>query len=208
MNTLFETLTKAEKMDSLITNETKVTPSRIYSIVNQVFNINLVEISHRYEEYNPLADESPTPSLPKIQLLDRKIEENEVHKNGPLVRTLINDVFGVNLGGISSLENSGISIYSKGQWICQSPNDLFIVQTELGDVDVTILPTPYFYEYTESKNISESMQHSLGTLGYTYIKEKDILYYKNPINKSVPDSFKGQTMGAVMKIIKEDYTNL
>lgn len=208
MKTAYETSTKTEKMDAFIRNENEITPSRIYSIVNEVFDINLVEISQRYEEYNQLHNGSSASLHTKIQRLDKKIEESGVLKNGALIRILINDVFGVNLDGISSIENSGITIYSKGQWISQYPNDLFLLRTELGDVDVTISTTPYFYELTRTNKIPVSMQRSLGALGYTYNKEKNILYYKNPVNQSVPDSFKGQTMGAILETIKTEYQNL
>lgn len=60
------------------------------------------------------------------------------------IRVAINLIFGTNLDGISSLENSKIGLFSKGQWINKSDEALFVVQTSDDDVDVRIYPTEYF----------------------------------------------------------------
>ena len=64
------------------------------------------------------------------------------------IRGMINQIFGINLNGVSSLEGAGISLYSKGQWVLQSDKDLFVVYTGSGDLDVKVFPTEYFTKQT------------------------------------------------------------
>jgi hypothetical protein len=145
--------------------------------------------------------------LSKNKVMDRYIKENGYSLTGAENRKLINQIFGVNLDGISTLEHSQLAIQSKGQWILKSDTDLFILASSLDDVDVSVYATDYFEEVTGSSQLPESLKTNLINLGFTYNEELNLLYYKNPTNESVPDAFKGQVLGIIVRTIMTEYKN-
>lgn len=145
--------------------------------------------------------------LKKKEVMDRYIREHGYSLNGAQIRVLINQVFGVNLDGISTLEHSQLAISSKGQWILRSDTDLFILESSLDDVAVSVYATSYFEMVTGSKQLPESLKAKLMNLGFTYYPETELLYYENPTGESVPDAFKGQVLGSIVGTIMTEYKN-
>jgi hypothetical protein len=145
--------------------------------------------------------------LTKNAVMDRYIKEHDYKLTGTESRKLINDIFGVNLDGISTLEHVQLGILSKGQWILKSDTDLFILESSLDDVDVSIYATPYFEGLTGSRELPESMVTSLMALGFTHYEESNLLYYKDPAGGSVPDAFKKDVMKILVSTIMMEYKN-
>lgn len=145
--------------------------------------------------------------LTKNAVMDRYIKEHDYSLSGAQNRLLINQIFGVNLNGISTLERAQLAISSKGQWIVKSDTDLFILESSLDDVDVSVYVTPYFEQVTGSSALPASLVKSLTGMGFTYIEESQVLYYKDPNNQSVPDAFKGRVLGTILGVINTEYKN-
>ncbi|MEK4566864.1 hypothetical protein MKX54_19480 [Alkalihalobacillus sp. FSL R5-0424] len=122
--------------------------------------------------------------------------------SGQEIRLFINQNFGINLDGISALEGTHISLYSKNQWIVQDEQDLFVVWTGIGDVDVKIYPTDLYKNKTNTSSLPSELENSLRTLGYWPEENGSYYYYENPTGQSVPDSFKRQTMGAISQVVR------
>ncbi|GAB6991087.1 hypothetical protein [Paenibacillus pini] len=175
-------MTKVELMDTqLASYEGKLNSSEICRVVEEIFGFNLDPAQLGYNG-DPIS--------------------------GADIRKLINQKFGVNLDGVASLEKAKISLYSKGQWVVRNEHDLITVLTGTGDVDVKVLPTAYFMEQTGIQELPNELQQSLTSLGYSYDEEVGGYYYSNPSGKAVPDAFKGQTIGAIVQVIQQRYSDL
>lgn len=146
-------------------------------------------------------------ALTKNEVMDRYIREHDYSLNGAESRLLINQLYGVNLDGISKLEHMQLGINSKGQWILKSDTDLFILESSLDDVEVSVYATPYFEMVTGSKQLPESLKGKLMDLGFSYNQETKILHYRNPTGESVSDAFKGQVLGGIVGTILTEYKN-
>ncbi|MEY8752824.1 hypothetical protein [Alkalicoccobacillus gibsonii] len=127
------------------------------------------------------------------------LKENQ---SGQQIRQFINQTYGINLDAISALEGSRISLYSKNQWIVQDDQDLFVVWTGIGDVDVKVYPTDLYKNKTNTSSLPSELKASLQSLGYQPDEQSGGYYYKDPAGQAVPDSFKGQTMGAIMQVVR------
>lgn len=221
-----ENMSKVNAMDTYIRSFPKdLTGSRVREIVHQIYKIDLDAISDLgagtkqvvYPELitssiQQIVDvddiDSYIHNLSKSEVMDLYLESYH-HELAPSdIRVAINIIFGTNLDGISSLENSGIGLFSKGQWINQSNEDLFVVHTSDDDVDVKIYPTDYFKDRTGLDELPSELQDSLKQLGYYFNDEVGAYYYADPDGKSVPDYFKGQTLGLLAKFISTNYSDL
>ncbi|MGP4069147.1 hypothetical protein [Halobacillus sp. B29] len=221
---LIEKMSKVEVMDRYLASYgKKVDAKEIPRIVNQIYSIDLERISELgagnqtypdeiiqgvKESLPKWLDEEDIPSLSKLEVLDLYLASYGKKIDGPEIRRVLNQIFGINLDGISSLEGSGVSLFSKDQWISQYDQDLFVVQTGLTDVDVWIYPTDYFTAQTDLEQLPEELQNQLKKLGYRYNEEVGALYYADPDGNSVPDQFKGQTLGTLIQFIQTNYQNL
>lgn len=226
---ILHSMKKVEVMDSYLDfRGNKVNSKEIRHIVKQVYDINLDRVSElgagkQVSTYpkeitdgvkQELADESIEDldryiqSLTKVEVMDLYLDHYGKRINGPEIRRVVNQIFGVNLDGISSLEGSGVSLFSKDQWISQYDKDLFVVHTGLTDVDVWVYPTEYFTEQTGLTKLPAGLQNGLKALGFEYSEEKDALYYANPTGESVPDQFKGHTLGTIIGFIKSNHADL
>lgn len=136
-----------------------------------------------------------------VRLIDNSLKELQNQLTGQEIRLLINDIFGINLDAIDSLEKTQISLYSKGQWIVQQASDLFVVHTGIGDIDAWVLPTDYYIEQTGLKELPEQLQQNLSLIGYEYNSDIQGMYYCNPTGEAVEDAFKGRTMRAILSCI-------
>lgn len=224
-----EQMPKTEAMDRyLISFGKKVKGNEVRLAVKEIFGIDLDIVSKNdygsklaiYPEpvmeslrasFN--ADPSSTEQdarimgLTKNAVMDRYIKEYDYTLSGAENRNLINQIFGVNLNGISGLERAQLAISSKGQWIVKSDTDLFILESSLDDVDVSVYLTPYFEQLTGSSELPKSLVEKLTGMGFTYIEESQVLYYKDPNGQSVPDAFKGKVLGTILGVISTEYKN-
>ncbi|HSP22078.1 MAG TPA: hypothetical protein VLQ20_07085 [Planococcus sp. (in: firmicutes)] len=224
-----EQMPKTEVMDRYLASfGTKVKGNEVRLAVKEIFGIDLDVVSKNdygsklaiYPEAVMVSlrasfntDPSSTEQdarimeLTKNAVMDRYLKEHDYNLSGAQNRVLINQIFGVNLDGISSLERSQLAISSKGQWILKSDTDLFILESSLDDVDVSVYVTPYFEQVTGSSELPASLVKNLTDIGFTYIEESQVLYYKDPNNQSVPDAFKGQVLRTILGTINTEYKN-
>jgi hypothetical protein len=207
----------------------KVKGKEVRQAVNEVFNIDLDTISEKNYgskliAYHGSVMESVRVSLniapdsteldaqimsmPKAEVMDRYIQVNDYSLTGDENRLLINQIFGVNLTGISGLEHAQLSINSKGQWVIQNDNDLFVISSSLDDVSLYVGVTDYFVEQTGSNELPESLKAKLISFGFTYDEMSERYTYTNPTGESAPDAFKGQTIGAILTTINTEYPEL
>ncbi|MWV46350.1 hypothetical protein GRF59_22355 [Paenibacillus sp. HJL G12] len=214
-------MNKAQLMDACLHSfQGEVTGEVIHKIVLQIFEIDLDNASLLTEaEKEALAAAQDTQTeigtkassfssmLPR-HVLDSQLAAHGKLRTGPEIRIMLNQLFGVNLDAISSLEKARISLFSKGQWIVQQDHDLFVVYTGEGDVDVKVYPTAYFLEKTGMAGLPEDLQQALNSLGYHIDEETNGFYYADAEGQAVPDAFKGQTMGAIMATIRSSCSHL
>ncbi|UGB30644.1 MULTISPECIES: hypothetical protein [Bacillaceae] len=199
-----------------------LTGSRVREIVYQIYKIDLDAISdlgagtkqsvypdqitNSIKHIVDVDDiDSYISNLSKSEIMDLYLESYHYELAPSEIRVAINLIFGTNLDGISTLENSGIGLLSKGQWINQSSEDLFVVHTSNDDVDVKIYPTDYFKKQTGLEELPIELQESLKKLGYSFNEEIGAYYYADPHGQSVPDFFKGQTLGILTRFISTNY---
>jgi hypothetical protein len=146
--------------------------------------------------------------MPKAEVMDRYIEVHDYALTGAENRVVINQIFGMNLDGISGLEHAQLSIQSKGQWVIQNDNDLFVISSSLDDVSLFVGTTDYFKEQTGLTGLPESLIVKLINSGFVYDEASGNYTYTNPTGESAPDAFKGQTIGAILTIINTEFPEL
>lgn len=186
-----EGMTKVEMMDNYFDSyEEKIRSSVICKVVNQVFKFDL--------DAMPLSRAT----------IDSYLDHYEKKVTGSEIRKMVNQIFGINLDGIASLEKARISLYSKDQWVVQNDNDLFVIYTGTGDVDVKVFPTEYFTDQTGIEELPNNLQQSLKSLGYSYDEKIGSYYFSNPTGEAVPDVFKGKTIKAIIEVIHPTYSHL
>ncbi len=218
-----EAMAKVEVMDKYLDYYGKKIESiEIRRVINDIFAINLNRVSEEGEgkatqaypdeimqgirkvlsmEGTLVEQDAFIMSLPKVKVMDLYLEYYGDKIESSEIRRVINQIYGINLNGISGLEAARISLYSKGQWISKTERDLFEVHTGTGDIDVWILPSMYLIENTGITTLPEELQDLLKNLGYWYNSVKGAFYYSTNSNVTVPDVFKGQTMGAISNIV-------
>ena len=148
-----------------------INSTEIFEVVNSVFDINLdkATVFAKVDEVEVFSLKEGK-SMPRIAM-DSYLNQFDQELTGAGIRKMINEVFGVNLEGISNLEGERISLYSKNQWITQHEKDLFVVHTGIGDVDVKIYPTNYYTEHTGTEELPNDLKNSLTELGYAFNEE-------------------------------------
>ncbi|NYF23626.1 hypothetical protein [Sporosarcina sp. JAI121] len=204
-------MSKIEMMDDYLERfEGKMSGSGISKVVKEVFGIDLDAmerlINERLGSFE-LQWESTTLPLSHV-VIDSYLDHHGRDMTGTEVRGMINHFFGVNLDGIASLEKARISIYSKGQWIVQHANDLFVIHTGAGDTDVKIFSTDYFTEKTGSNELPSELRQSLLRLGFSYDEKMGSCHFSTSTGQAVPDAFKGQTIGTIVEFIHNYYGQL
>ncbi|MFG6147116.1 hypothetical protein [Halobacillus sp. B23F22_1] len=158
--------------------------------------------------HSPKVNEEYLMNLSKIEVMDLYMQSFGQKISGPDIRSLINGIFGINLDGIAGLESSGVSLFSKEQWISQYERDLFVVHTGVTDVDVWVYPTAYFTEQTSLTELPGELQEKLKILGFTYNEGVKAFYYSHPNGESVSDDFKGQTLGTIIAFVHTYYEEI
>lgn len=220
-------MSKSEVMDHYLDrNNRRVTPYTLIRVVDAVYGIDLQAISDlgvgkQTATYSDdvldrirktaspweLSDER-IAKLSKVRVMQLYWLSFEERLTAEERYTMINEIFGVNLVGIAGLEGTGVALFSKNQWISQYDTDLFIVETGSDDVDVWVYPTEYFKQQTGLEENPEELNNRLTKLGFSYSEEKGAFYYADPNGESVPDAFKGQTLGTIIGFIQEKYKDL
>ena len=204
-----EAMSKSEVMDIYIDSlEEKMSSSKICKIVYEVFGIDLDLALVLNKGVKVLVQNHTSTLSPSRVAIDTYLNQHENVLTGRDIRQMINQLLGINLDGIASLEREKISLYSKGQWIVQNEQALFIVQTSIDDVDVQVLPTEYFSEQTGLEMLPEDLQLSLSNLGFRYDDKIQGFNFVNANGLAVPDAFKGKTIGAIIDVIHKLYSHL
>ena len=201
--------TKVELMDQSIASAEKIDGPTVCAIIREVFGMDLAKASLLDKDFAKRAAASASAASDLSEAaVDLYIVENGECTSGAEARALLNRIFGTNLEGISELHQQRISLYSKEQWIVQNEKDLFIVYTGKDDVDVKVIPTPYFTGKTGMDRLPENLQQALSKLGFAFDEQVDAYYFANPSGQSVPGLFKRQTMGAIHQTIQDSYSSL
>ncbi|MGM8365927.1 hypothetical protein ACLIBG_10680 [Virgibacillus sp. W0181] len=205
-------MSKSEMMDQyLVSYEGTISTSVICQIVHMIFGINLDEIpilaKGNVVDAFPIPDDNVSARI----LIDSYLNQYDEEMTGAHIRWMINDIFGVNLDAISSLEGKRISLYSKEHWVVHHKKDLIVVHTGTGDDDVKVYPTTYLTEQIKSAEPPINFQEilsDLSDLGYIYDEEMGGYYYINPDGEAVSDRFKGKTMETIVKVIRKSFSHL
>lgn len=199
-------MSRSELMDNYLTwLQKSIGTPEICETVNIIFGIDLLT--------KPLLPSGMPEDLKNEQpsaqtVIDFYLSQYQFPQTGKEIRQMINLIFGINLDGLSGLVGKGIGLYTKGAWFLRAEDDLFIIHTGTGDVDVKIDPTDYFKQETGLKELPAELQQALSTLGFYNHPQLGSFYYRNPSGEAVPDSFKGQTMGTIRAFIHKHYQHL
>lgn len=208
MNQTKTTMSKVELMDQHLESCGKdFGYEEVRQIVHSLFDIDLETKIVVFKEYlAPLSWDETNEDIPVARVaLEYYLDQSKGTLTGKEVRTIIKNLFGINLDGISSLAGAKISIYSKEQWITQHDHDLFVVDTPLGDADVRIYPTPLFTKKTGLNRVPTELQQALAVLGYSFDSDNNWCYYCNPTGESVGHEFKVETIETIRQIILDSY---
>lgn len=195
-------MTKIEMMDKYLSSS-KISTPEICTVVNKVFGINLDAVSILHKENTESAN-----TIDARATIDMYLDQYEKKMTGEDIRDMLNQIFGINLNAIATLEQERISLYSKGQWVVKNDKDLFIVYTGMEDIDVKVFPTKYFTEQTGLDVLPNELQHLLTSIGFYYDEKIHSYYYANPTGKAVTDDFKAQTIGAIVEVIHKFHSHL
>ncbi|MEB9502505.1 hypothetical protein P4J13_00740 [Bacillus anthracis] len=199
---------KVELMDKhLDSHQGKITSTEICNIVMSIFKFDLTTKPVLSKEWIMARSGSSTENI-AIKAIDSTLSHYGKKVTGIEIRQLINQIFGINLDAISSLEGARISLFSKNQWVVRDEQDLFVVHTGLGDVDVKVFPTDYFTEQTGLEELPKDLKRSLTNFGFSCDERAGCYYYSNPSGEAIPDEFKGQIIGTILKVIHNSYQSL
>lgn len=220
-------MNKAEVMNRYLSSQgKKVKGNEVRKAVELIFNIDLDFISKQgigttvssYDaavmeilrldlglERDDISRDQDIMAMKKNHVMDRYSKMFGYKLSGPEYRVLINQIYGVNLDGIANLEHAQVAIYSKGQWILKSDQDLIILRSSLDDVEVFVAPTDYYTALTGSTELPASLIVKLASMGFTYDESTNAYYYANPTGESIPDAFKGQTLGTIVGTIANEF---
>ncbi|OBR68097.1 hypothetical protein A7K91_07735 [Paenibacillus oryzae] len=189
---------KALQMNELLDKlEGKINAEAIGDIIKKTYDIDLSRIpllpGMIMEDQEPAAAKNN-----RTDALHLIWEQGGRPGNGPAIRGLINECFGVNLDAISTLDGKGISLFSKGQWIIRDHEDWIELHTGEGDRDVSIYATPRWRELHGDDGLPAALAEALIQLGYTPDPDRNRFNYSRTDGTAVPDAFKGATIAAIM----------
>lgn len=224
---VIRTMNKAEVMDRYLSSQgKKVKGNEVRKAVELIFDIDLDLISKQgigttvssYDrsvmetlrldlglDKNDTSRDQDIMAMKKNHVMDRYSKMHGYKLSSSEYRVLINKIYGVNLDGIASLEHAQVAIHSKGQWILKSDQDLIILRSSLDDVEVFVAPTDYYTTLTGSTELPASLIAKLTNMGFTYDEPTNAYYYANPTGESIPDAFKGQTLGTIVGTIITEF---
>ncbi|MCM3748353.1 hypothetical protein M3223_13435 [Paenibacillus pasadenensis] len=152
--------------------------------------------------------DSQIMSMKKNDVMEKFLESYGSTITGADARRIINYIFGVNLDGISALERSRLTLYSKGDYELLTPTDIFIVSSNKGDVSLFVGVTEYFTQQTGLDSLPQGIATYLEELGFALNPETKKHEYHNSTAESVSDPFKGQVIFPVVNYIKDHYAKI
>lgn len=203
LDSRLKNMSKIEAMDRYFdSEEIQVNTESIAHFVHHAFYIDL-DKAYLLDKETSAKLEDPSPKAAITWCLSNHQQE----WTGEQIRALLMKLFGINTNGLAFLENKGISLYSKKQWILRQDSDLFIVSTGANDIDVYIIATDFFKLKTGLDGLPESLHENLNSLGFTYDHEKMCYYYCTSDNQPVPDAFKKQVLDSLIEVINTKYSH-
>lgn len=224
LDSQIETMRQVDVMDKYLESfGKKVKGKEVRKAVQGVFNIDLDDVSknnygNKLVSYEPVIMETLRDSLgltdaqimelPKAEVMDAYIKAQGYDLTGAERRVLINQIFGVNLDGISGLEGKQLGIYSKGAWVINTPTDLLVISSSHDDVELYVNTTDYWEQVTGTNQVPDSLKQYFVDNGFTYDEATDKYTWVNPTGESAPDAFKSQTIGNLLQTIMQVNANL
>lgn len=195
------TLPTVEAFDAFFDSPAEeITSASVCDAVKKVYGIDIDLAMVQHAEYEHL-------NQPRMAI-SNYLQQHSTIRSGVEIRSMIKLLFGINLVGIAEIYKDRISLYSKDQWIVKNDQALFLVHTGKKDVDVKILPTPYFKEHTGLDELPQVLQQELALLGYSYNAQEQAVYYTDPESRPVSGEFKVLTMKTIAKIVHREYADL
>ncbi|TMW73077.1 hypothetical protein [Alteribacter natronophilus] len=147
-------------------------------------------------------------NLPKAEVMDYYFDAHGRTKGfGPEMREVVLAIYGINLDAISAMENSGVTIFSKGTYITKQPHDLFELRSNHDDSDVTISITDYYKEVTGSAVFPKELGVKLEELAgseFRLLDSGEAYYFDNKV--PIPDEDKHPIMGTLLRYIETNYS--
>lgn len=223
-------LAKVQVMDIYLASQNNSTDGQfIRDGVNDIFNISLDTISENGEgsflasyeleimqgvreslnlSPSDTSLDSTIMAMTKVEVMDRFLDSYGSQITGTDIRRVINEIFGVNLTGISGLEHARLSIYSKGQWVLDSPTNVLIISSSKGDIDLYVGVTDYYIQQLGTDQLPTELQTFLINLGFVYNTTTHQYDYHNSAGTSVSDALKSQVINKLVATIQSDFINL
>lgn len=194
----------------------KVKGNEVRKAVYAVFRIDLDDVSERnygnkLNSYDPsimetLRDaerrtDAEIMKMSKVSVMDAYLEAHDYALSGAELRILINQIFGVNLDGISSVEGMQLGIHSKGTKIIDTPTDMLVISSSRDDVELYVNTTDYWEQVTGTNEVTDSLKQFLLDNGYTYDEATDKYMWVNPTGESASEAVKSKTIGMLLQTI-------
>lgn len=220
-------LSKMEVLATYLTDKPNLNGNQVRKAVKDVFGIDLNKMSKNNEgnlsyytevlevvraelgvDSQSTEKDDKINSKSKAQVMDIYLHSLDGDVSINDVQIVVNGVFGVNLAGISTLENARFSVKSKGGWISQKPADIFVVESTKGDIDVYIYPSDYFKENTGINGVPIEFREQLEQIGMTYNTELERMEYSTTNGESVPGDFKNEMMAIVFSYTNNNFLEL
>ncbi|MFC5604754.1 hypothetical protein [Sporosarcina koreensis] len=224
IDTKIESMPQVEVMDKYLESfGKKVKGNEVQKAVQGVFNIDLHEVSknnygNKLNSYAAAIMETLRDSekltdaeimdLPKVKVMQAYIKAHDYPLTGPEIRVLINQIFGINLDGISGIAGLQLGINSKGTWIINTPTDMLVISSSHDDVELYVYTTDYWEQVTGTKEVPDSLKQYFADNGFTYDNVTGKYNWVNPTGESAPEAFKSQTIGMLIQTIMQVNANL
>ncbi|MBP2002002.1 hypothetical protein J2Z69_003058 [Paenibacillus shirakamiensis] len=206
-------MSKVQVMDAFLASSgDPLTREAIWNAVYHLFgfDLNKAPILSTYSRPKSVSTQqnNVSSSLTFATEMEQRLNEHNHKMSGADIRGFINELFGINLDGLSALQQARISIYSKGQWVIHQDTDLIVIRTGEGDLFAEVFPTDYFKQKTGQSELPLALQQALSQLGYQRHQDSSIYSFQSETGTPIPDAFKGQTIGAIVKVIQQEYAQL
>ncbi|MCM3709166.1 hypothetical protein [Sporosarcina luteola] len=219
VDTRIEAMPQVEVMDKYLDSfGKKIKGNEVREAVRGVFNIDLDEVSknnygNKLISYNPAIMQTLRDSekltdaeimkLAKVKVMDAYIKAHGYDLTGAENRVVINQIFGVNLDGISGIAGLQLGINSKGIWIINTPTDMLVISSSLDDVELYVYTTDYWEQITGTKEVPDSLKQYFADNGFTYDDVTGKYIWVNPTGESAPEAIKSQTIGTLIQTIMQ-----
>jgi hypothetical protein len=219
-----KTMRQVDVMDTYLESFGEIVNGHeVRKAVQAVFNIDLDYISknnygNKLASYDSAVMETLRTSkkltnaeimeLPKMKVMDAYIKAHNYALTGAEHRVLINQIFGVNLDGISGVAGLQLGIFSKNIWIINTPTDMLVIASSHDDVELYVYTTDYWKQVTGTNEVPDSLKQYLLDNEFAYDEATDKYIWVNPTGESASEAFKSQTIGILLQTISQVNTNL